>query len=214
MDFSAEQKWAWICILCEASLQGKGTLSLDPEFHPVLWRIDRASLYDTVRILESKHILTIVSGGSSPAQTRRRIEEEEDKKNTYVGSDDPHPTSVGVLVTDFVNIYNDNCGQLSKVKALSEVRKRKANSAAKEFIKHGFTSDDLTKVIKFISADDFYSGKNKTGWRASFDFILQPGKLIELLEKANAPSVSQASSDSFKEYLIKQGQIDAEGNPL
>lgn len=178
-EFSVEQKWIWICILCEASLQRKDTILLDINFHPVLWCIDRVTLYDTVHNLESKHMVTIVSGGSSPAQIRIRKE----KKNTYVETDVSQPTKVGVSTKDFVDAYNANCLNLAKVLAISKPRTARIKQAIKDLEQLNLSLEDFSKLIKFISRDDFYSGKNKTGWRADLDFIIQPGKLIQLFEK-------------------------------
>lgn len=44
----------------------------------------------------------------------------------------------------------------------------------------------LVPVINHISGIEFFTGKNDRGWKASFDYLLQKGKLVELFEKSSS----------------------------
>ena len=49
--------------------------------------------------------------------------------------------------------------------------------------------------LKFMLSDPFYRGENDRGWTGNFDYILQPGKLVSLYERAMAAKKSGPSSN-------------------
>jgi hypothetical protein len=93
-----------------------------------------------------------------------------------------------------VELWNSHSGNLPKVKGCSKGRLTKANARWEE------NSDPTywTEVITRISKSDFCNGKGNTGWRADFDFLLQPdthhkaleGKYDNRLTASGTPRVS------------------------
>lgn len=84
-----------------------------------------------------------------------------------------------LTVDDVVEVWNDmaeQCG-LAKVVKLTEVRRKKIKARIKEY-----SVDDWSKAMNAIYNSKFLRGENDRGWKADFDFLLEPSKFIKLLE--------------------------------
>lgn len=66
---------------------------------------------------------------------------------------------------------------LSKAKTLDDTRYRKAKSLIRKR-----TVDDITEAIAAVERSPFCRGENDRGWRADFDFLLQPKSFNRLIE--------------------------------
>lgn len=55
---SAEQKWAWVVILCEASKKNCGEIEFDLDWLSEIARVKKASVESLLRFLEEKPIIT------------------------------------------------------------------------------------------------------------------------------------------------------------
>lgn len=89
--------------------------------------------------------------------------------------DDPDTVSEN----DVLEAWNDlakDCG-LPTVKKLNATRKRQLKARLKEN-----TLDEWKQAFAAIERSPFLKGENKTGWRASFDFLLQPSSFTKLIE--------------------------------
>lgn len=89
--------------------------------------------------------------------------------------DDPDTVSE----SDVLEAWNDlakDCG-LPTVKKLNATRKRQLKARLKEN-----TLDEWKQAFAAIERSPFLKGENKTGWRASFDFLLQPSSFTKLIE--------------------------------
>lgn len=89
--------------------------------------------------------------------------------------DDPNTVSEN----DVLEAWNDlakDCG-LPTIKKLNATRKRQLKARLKEN-----TLDEWKQAFAAIERSPFLRGENKTGWRASFDFLLQPSSFTKLIE--------------------------------
>ena len=89
--------------------------------------------------------------------------------------DDPDSVSEN----DVLEAWNDlakDCG-LPTIKKLNATRKRQLKARLKEN-----TLDEWKQAFAAIERSPFLKGENKTGWRASFDFLLQPSSFTKLIE--------------------------------
>lgn len=66
---------------------------------------------------------------------------------------------------------------LAKVAKLSDARRAHAKKLIRE---HG--ADSFTEAISAISRSPFLMGDNDRGWKADFDFFLQPSSFLKLIE--------------------------------
>jgi len=76
------------------------------------------------------------------------------------------------IYKSFLENFNKNENQYR----LKEDRKKKINARIKDF-----NCDDILLAIEHASEDDFYSGNNKTGWKADLDYIVRNFAITEKL---------------------------------
>ena len=84
-------------------------------------------------------------------------------------------------VEDVVEVWNEmaeQCG-LAKVAKLTDVRRKKIKARIKEY-----SVEDWSKAMKAIYNSKFLRGENDRGWKADFDFLLEPSKFVKLVEGA------------------------------
>lgn len=80
------------------------------------------------------------------------------------------------LLNSIVTSFNETCVSLPKVTKLSDKRKKKLELRLKNF-----SAEDLKAAFEKVEASDFTSGRNGK-WNATFDWILEEGNLIKVLE--------------------------------
>lgn len=83
-------------------------------------------------------------------------------------------------VYDVVDAWNDLAADrgLPKVSKVTEARRRQVQARIKEYP----DAADWSKALSAIDKSKFLCGDNDRGWRANFDFLLQPSTFIKLLE--------------------------------
>jgi len=76
-----------------------------------------------------------------------------------------------------IEIWNDNCGPLAKVKSANSKRLRLIATRWREL-------DELqwVEVVQRLSRSNFCTGQNDRGWRADFDFLLKADTATKTLE--------------------------------
>jgi hypothetical protein len=98
----------------------------------------------------------------------RDIDKEEDKEIYLSSGDDLPPLAL---------IWNANCGTLPKVLKSNANRNRKSKNLAKQ------GSDEYwSRVVERIAKSAFCGGKNKSGWKATFDWLLQSDTHLKVME--------------------------------
>ena len=76
-----------------------------------------------------------------------------------------------------VEIYNETCVNLPKVKKITDKRKKLINT----FLK-GFSIDEFKTICETANNNSFLTGKNNSGWKADFDFLINTNKATSVLE--------------------------------
>lgn len=80
--------------------------------------------------------------------------------------------------TNIVNIYNDTCVSLPKVRLpLSETRKKTIKARL-----NSYTIDEIKLAFEKAQASDFLKGANNKNWIASFDWILKDSNIAKVLD--------------------------------
>jgi len=101
---------------------------------------------------------------------------------SYTHQDTPKDMSSDddLTVNDVVEAWNDLAVDrgLPKVSKVTEARRRQVQARIKEYPDAG----DWSKALSAIDKSKFLCGDNDRGWRANFDFLLQPSTFIKLLE--------------------------------
>jgi len=82
------------------------------------------------------------------------------------------------------SVWNQNCGSLPKVKTMDSKRKRLVRLAKGDV--PGI--DDWAKAVRYLASSKFHNGEDGKSFTANLNFLLQDGKLIEILEKSEVVS--------------------------
>ena len=93
---------------------------------------------------------------------------------------------------DVIDLYNVICINLSPVKILNNDRKNAIASAMNDGI-------DFVELFKKSAESDYMNGKNKDGWKATFDWILKPRWRARILEGVydNPKGQTDSSAPNF-----------------
>lgn len=90
--------------------------------------------------------------------------------------------------------FNRICSSLTPVKAMSE-RRKKAISECIPYIKdHG----GFEKLFEEVKNSGFLCGKNKNGWKATFDWVIKADNALKILE------------GNFRDKKEKRGSFDTD----
>lgn len=111
------------------------------------------------------------SKGGNPALLDNQIDNQQDK----LLSEDEN--EIKLDYNNVIELYHTLCPKLSKVAKVSDDRKKHINARLSEF-----GLEKFTEVLRLAGESDFLNGKNKTAWKADFDFIINPNKFIKILE--------------------------------
>lgn len=80
---------------------------------------------------------------------------------------------------EIIKRYNDICSyKLPKVLRLSTSRKRHIKARFSD----GYTIDDFERLFKMTVSSPFLCGENGRNWTANFDWLIEPGNMIKVLE--------------------------------
>ena len=93
-----------------------------------------------------------------------------------MSSDDDHPS-----VKEIVEAWNElaDARSLPKVIRVTDARRKQIQARLKEY-----PPDDWSKALTAIYKSKFLCGENDRGWKADFDFLLQPKSFVKLVEGA------------------------------
>ena len=99
----------------------------------------------------------------------------QDTSNDMSSEDD------GLTVDEVVRAWNELADnkRLARVAKLTEGRKKQIKSLIREY-----DVDDWSTAMTAINNSKFLCGENERGWKANFDFLLQPKSFLKLIEGA------------------------------
>ena len=103
-----------------------------------------------------------------------------------------------------VELFNETCPSLPKVRDLTDQRRR----AIKARIMEGNTAEDFREVFAKVQASSFLTGKNG-GWKCGFDWILKPSNWQKIRE-GNYDNEARKASNQALNYAQRNdsGQWD------
>ena len=103
-----------------------------------------------------------------------------------------------------VDLFNETCPSLPKVRDLTDQRRR----AIKARIMEGNTAEDFREVFAKVQASSFLTGKNG-GWKCGFDWILKPANWQKIKE-GNYDNEARKASNQALNYAQRNdsGQWD------
>lgn len=81
------------------------------------------------------------------------------------------------LYSEIVERFNFICNRLPKVIKITDKRKKSIDSRIKEY-----NQETIYKVFDMVASNKFLNGDNDRGWKADFDWLLNPNNFIKVLE--------------------------------
>lgn len=118
----------------------------------------------------------------SVKQSQKRDTDTVRNNNTPISSNEdipPAEKSIKVKPEHLLEAWNLMAGRvgLSKAKSFDQMRRRKTLTLIKTR-----STDDITEAIAAVERSPFCRGENDRGWKADFDFLLQPKSFNRLIE--------------------------------
>lgn len=80
-------------------------------------------------------------------------------------------------IEEVKNYFNEKSNKMSKIMKLTAQREKHLKARIKE---HDI--DGIMLAIDKATSSDFLNGENQTGWKASFDWIMNPNNIVKILE--------------------------------
>lgn len=184
-SLSDSDKLLFILLLCEASKENKPELVVSVDYISAIRKTTPDKIAKQLEILSSVGLIELGVRGEEPANSRQIAGKEpallpatDERTNVTNNSQ----LSADFSPEAFQNLWNQTRGTLPGCERLTGKRRKALVARLAEAPEREYWE----KLIKFLAADDFYSGKNDRGWKASFDFLLQPDRHVKLSEQMNS----------------------------
>lgn len=142
---------------------------------------DKAEYMRKKRQQKSKYV---ISNGNNVTQmlpsvtkcyTEKEKDIEKDIEIDYTMSTDVD-SRMSIDYQIIVDLFNNICVSLPKVKNLTDLRKQKIRNGHKQL------KGDYERFFKRVESSDFLSGRNGAWSGCCFDWIMKPGNIIKIIE--------------------------------
>jgi len=94
-----------------------------------------------------------------------------------------------------VKLWNEKSGE--KLAKVSEIKLAGSTKRLLKLIQlrkeNPLNEEEFSLAVDFISKEKFYTGDSKSGWKANFDWLLEPENSTKILDEA-----TNKSSQKFK----------------
>ena len=98
---------------------------------------------------------------------------------------------------EVIDMYNDICSlRLPKVIKVSDARRRRIKSRFAD----GYTIEDFRTLFKTAVETPFLCGENSRNWTANFDWLIEPGNMLKVLEGNYSTSSARTSGGADHSY--------------
>lgn len=167
-------------LLAECSTNGGKKFKLRPEFAAQMLGLTASEVISSLSELSKTGEIFFKPLEAASTLTDGRTDETDETRRTdeNVISAPAEPTPPPSESHHLAKLWNELGGELPKVRGLSKERRRKAEIRWQENPSTEFWGE----VIARMARSRFCRGENKTGWRATFDFLLQPDTHLKVLE--------------------------------
>lgn len=122
-------------------------------------------------------------------EKENKDEEEHEEENEEENEKENDGASFGESV---LSQFNGICVRLPKVKRLTPKRLERIKEALPHLDGEGFEG-----LFRRVARSDFLCGCGKKGWKASFDWVMNPDNIVRVLEGEFDPAESPPSASSY-----------------
>lgn len=198
-SFSAAERCTWVYLLCLYSKKRTSDttayITVDKESFYRRTGLDKNVLDQTVKKLKQLRIIELRTSRGCYASDANAFPTQQDitiHNNTIhnntgnFGSEDPHLADAKVHESfRLVEVWNQHCGTLSRAQKINLKTKagQKRARLLRERWRENPDAEFWTDIVKKVAASEFCNGgRDRTGWRATFDWLLKPDTYLKILE--------------------------------
>ena len=160
----------------------------------------------------SKEVLSTYVNESTPEadEEKKPIKKSKSKKVTKKDITDKKVNEIELetnnIIEDVIDLFNNTCEMLPRVKKTTIKRTSSINARLNEY-----SIQELEKIFISCSKSDFLTGKNKNGWVATFDWVMNPNNIAKIFEgnyKNKKGSTDKVEQQNFKQRKVEEGEFD------
>jgi hypothetical protein len=212
-DFEPAEILVWIYILGQASKKKSADLFINFERAERFARLKKKDVLSAIEKLSKKQLDRITEQDTATTCTQS-VRDTDVTRTDHVQNPDAtlHYTTLhytndtrdsGDSLPPLAVVWNENCGELAKVKKTNPSRNKRINARYKEH-----SHDEWVEIVKRVAKSDFCNNKapNSKGWVATFDWLLQPEASLKIIEgkydNRDSPTLT-AAKDEWAENAQK-----------
>lgn len=204
-EFDHAEICFWIYLLSQASKKQTGTIRLSTVHAERVGRFREKTQESALKKLQELQCVRITHDDPNidVTCTSRGCDTDVTPTSHYVTNERTNETKRNVTnetemshsqasaLPRLAEIWNSHCGRLPKVEKCGNQRLRFVAARWKE----NPSEEYWIKVIRKLADSPFCNGKSNTGWRASFDFLIQPETQHKAIEgKYDDPNSTRIAS--------------------
>ena len=128
------------------------------------------------------------SGGQCPLEIEKEIEKE-------IEIETEKESREKINYQEIVDMYNDTCVSFSRVKSLSDARKKAIKARL-----NSYSLDDFKNLFTKAEASTFLKGGNDRNWSATFDWLIKDANMAKVLDGNYDNSSNQKQKSRFHNF--------------
>lgn len=216
-DLSAEEIALWIFLLMMAARKNCDEFDVTESYISKHSRVQESRIRDYLSNIEKNSMISI-SRSSDVRETfvPRSLRNDTNVTERTNVTNERESTDVDALVPEIihplVDLWNLWCEKLPKVNHTNASRRKKCEARFRESPEGIKPNDYFSEIVRKIAASDFCNGKSERGWRATFDWLLQPETHLKVSEgkydnrgSSKAQLVSNANMSMLER--VKKGEL-------
>lgn len=172
------EKCLFIFLMCEASKKGTGEFSCETAYLAAILQKKENDIIKDFNNLLSYGVLKTSNGRPTDVQETSNVPPRIEESKKRVRKETTMSTDVDPNEPILISIWNNNSGNLAKAVRTNASRNRQSLARWKE----NPSTEYWTETIRRIAQSSFCNGKNNNGWRATFDWLLQPDVHLKVNE--------------------------------
>lgn len=213
---SHEKKWIWICILCEASKTNTGYVSFTIHWLAYISKSSEKIVSQTIDFLIQTKLVGPSGRVPPPYTLSTDVRTDVRTNEKHMSSGDDECVNLDLKSeqqkrlqenksSQLMRIWNEHRGSLPECKALSQKRFKHSLARWRE------KPDELywVSVVQKIAKSKFCNGGSESGWRATFDFFIQPDTHIKTTEGKYDDFKKSMNINKFEELELEKFKRDA-----
>ena len=149
-------------------------------FKPIKQAIDRDNEAYAEKCRKNKENSDKYWKNKNKSNDNERLSTDNERNRTISDNDNDNDNDNDIYNIDYksiVDLYNRLCPSLSKVKSLSNARKKAIKARL-----NSYNIDAFEELFKKAEKSDFLKGNNSRNWTATFDWLIKDSNMAKVLD--------------------------------